>query len=110
MDGSFADLDGEGMEVKLDESFREIFKMLKHFQQKKSKNKQDTQKTTGLSRQRRSEEDTNKNESPSILCSTALEEVKEFKVFNETFVKRVHKISRPCILTQLFLYWRSTSL
>uniref|UniRef100_A0A3Q2XVH1 Dynein heavy chain linker domain-containing protein n=1 Tax=Hippocampus comes TaxID=109280 RepID=A0A3Q2XVH1_HIPCM len=107
MDGSFADLDGEGMEVKLDEFFREIFKMLKHFQQKKSNNKQDTKKTTGLSRQRRSVEDTNKNQSPSILCSTTLEEVKEFKVSNETCVKSV---SRPCILTQLFLYWRSTSL
>uniref|UniRef100_A0A8D3AAF5 Dynein axonemal heavy chain 12 n=1 Tax=Scophthalmus maximus TaxID=52904 RepID=A0A8D3AAF5_SCOMX len=37
MDGSFQDLDGESMEVELDEFFREIFKMLKFFQQKQNK-------------------------------------------------------------------------
>ncbi|XP_077462234.1 dynein axonemal heavy chain 12-like [Stigmatopora argus] len=81
MDGSFVDLDGEGMEAKVDEFFREIFKMLKYFQQKKSKGRQDTQKITGMSRRRRKENDLNKDEGPTKLCSAVLEQVKEFKEY-----------------------------
>uniref|UniRef100_A0A3Q2YVI0 Dynein heavy chain linker domain-containing protein n=1 Tax=Hippocampus comes TaxID=109280 RepID=A0A3Q2YVI0_HIPCM len=81
MDGSFLELDGEGMEVKVDEFYREIFKTLKYFQQKKSKSELATKKiTTGTTRRRRGEEEA-KAESPTIvLCSTVLEQVKEFKV------------------------------
>ncbi|XP_061667239.1 dynein axonemal heavy chain 12-like [Syngnathoides biaculeatus] len=80
MEGSFVDLDGAEMEVKLDEFYREIFKMLKYFQ-KRSKNKQDSKKKTGLSKQRRGEEDANMDKNPSILCSTVLEQVKKFKEY-----------------------------
>ncbi|XP_049610508.1 dynein axonemal heavy chain 12-like [Syngnathus scovelli] len=80
MDGSFLELDGEGMEIKVDEFYREIFKTLKYFQQKKSKSEQATKKiSTGTTRRRRGEEEA-KAESPTIvLCSTVLEQVKEFK-------------------------------
>uniref|UniRef100_A0A8D3BWT9 Dynein axonemal heavy chain 12 n=1 Tax=Scophthalmus maximus TaxID=52904 RepID=A0A8D3BWT9_SCOMX len=55
MDGSFQDLDGESMEVELDEFFREIFKMLKFFQQKQNKAQETSRR---------------KKESPTIiLCS-----------------------------------------
>uniref|UniRef100_A0A8C7ME80 Dynein axonemal heavy chain 12 n=1 Tax=Oncorhynchus kisutch TaxID=8019 RepID=A0A8C7ME80_ONCKI len=40
MDGSFLDLNGESMEVEVDEFFREIYKMLKFFQQKQKKAEQ----------------------------------------------------------------------
>lgn len=67
MDGSFQDLDGESMEVELDEFFREIFKMLKFFQQKQNKAQETSRR---------------KKESPTIiLCSAVMEQVKEFKVF-----------------------------
>uniref|UniRef100_A0A8D3BVT1 Dynein axonemal heavy chain 12 n=1 Tax=Scophthalmus maximus TaxID=52904 RepID=A0A8D3BVT1_SCOMX len=65
MDGSFQDLDGESMEVELDEFFREIFKMLKFFQQKQNKAQETSRR---------------KKESPTIiLCSAVMEQVKEFK-------------------------------
>ncbi|XP_061837093.1 dynein axonemal heavy chain 12-like [Nerophis lumbriciformis] len=81
MDGSFQELDGEGMEVKLDEFFREIFKMLKYFQQQKSKGKQEIRKPTGT-RGRRAEDDTNKDSNSTIvLCSTVLEQIKDFREY-----------------------------
>nr|XP_057908676.1 dynein axonemal heavy chain 12-like isoform X2 [Doryrhamphus excisus] len=82
MDGSFLELDGEGMEVKVDEFYREIFKMLKYFLQKKSKAEQETKKPTGSTTRRRRGEEEVKEESPSVvLCSTVLEQVKEFKEY-----------------------------
>ncbi|XP_071332600.1 dynein axonemal heavy chain 12 [Trachinotus anak] len=79
MDGSFQDLDGESMEVKVDEFFREIFKMLKYFQQKQNKAEQEMEKIAGKSR-RPSEDAPRKQENPTILlCSTVMEQIKEFK-------------------------------
>ncbi|XP_054464751.1 dynein axonemal heavy chain 12 [Anoplopoma fimbria] len=80
MDGSFLDLNGESMEVKVDEFFREIFKMLKLFQQKQNKAEQEMEKIAGKKKQRPSEDDPKKQESPSVLlCSTVMEQIKEFK-------------------------------
>nr|XP_061802869.1 dynein axonemal heavy chain 12-like [Nerophis lumbriciformis] len=81
MDGSFVDLDGDGMEAKIDEFFREIFKMLKYFQQKTGTNKKEAQKITAMSRRRHRDNDINDEEGPSKLCSTVLEQVKEFKEY-----------------------------
>ncbi|XP_037628190.1 dynein heavy chain 12, axonemal [Sebastes umbrosus] len=79
MDGSFQDLDGESMEVKVDEFFREIFKTLKFFQQKQNKAEQELDRIGGTIR-RRPEDDSKKPESPTILlCSTVMEQIKEFK-------------------------------
>lgn len=77
MDGSFLDLNGESMEVEVDEFFREVFKMLKFFQQKQNKAEQDMKKTAG-GPPRQTER---KQENPTItLCSTVMEQIKEFKV------------------------------
>ncbi|XP_069580748.1 dynein axonemal heavy chain 12 [Brachyistius frenatus] len=80
MDGSFQDLDGESMEGKVDELFREIFKMLKFFQQKQNKASQEQEKMSGTTKQQRIEDDTRKQDSPAIiLCSTVMEQIKKFK-------------------------------
>ncbi|XP_049921653.1 dynein axonemal heavy chain 12 [Epinephelus moara] len=80
MDGSFQDLDGESMEVKVDEFFREIFKMLKVFQQKQNKAGQEMEKIALRKRQRPGEDEPTTLESPTILlCSTVMEQIKEFK-------------------------------
>lgn len=87
MDGSFQDLDGESMEVKVDEFFREIFKMLKFFQQKQNKADQEMEKIAGKTSRRHSEDDPRKQESPTILlCSTVMEQIKEFKVLHVTVI------------------------
>lgn len=78
MDGCFQTLDGESMEVKVDEFFREIFKMLKFFQQKQIKAEQEKEKAAG---QRPSDEAPKKQDSPTTqLCSIVMEQVKDFKV------------------------------
>ena len=83
MDGSFQDLEGESMEAQLDEFFREILKMLKFFQQKQNKVEQDTEKFVGKAKGQPSIDDPRKQENPNILlCSTVMEQIKEFKVFN----------------------------
>lgn len=81
MDGSFQDLDGESMEGKVDEFFREIFKMLKLFQQKQNKAEQEMEKTADSTRKCPGLDDQRKQESPTVLlCSTVMEQIKEFKV------------------------------
>ncbi|XP_056241890.1 dynein axonemal heavy chain 12 [Seriola aureovittata] len=80
MDGCFQDLDGESMEVKVDEFFREIFKMLKFFQQKQNKAEQEMEKIAGKTKRRPSEDNPRKQENPIILlCSAVMEQIKEFK-------------------------------
>lgn len=87
MDGSFQELNGESMEVKVDEFFREIFKMLKLFQQKQNKAEQEMEKMAGKTRKRAGEDDPNKRESPTVhLCSTVMEQIKEFKVLYVTII------------------------
>ncbi|XP_056131285.1 dynein axonemal heavy chain 12 [Lampris incognitus] len=80
MDGSFLELNGESMEVEVDEFFREIYKMLKFFQQKQNKAQQEKQRMAGGTKKRPGEEDPSKLESPTtLMCSTVLEQIKEFK-------------------------------
>ncbi|XP_040909250.1 dynein heavy chain 12, axonemal [Toxotes jaculatrix] len=80
MNGSFQDLDGESMEVKVDEFFREIFKMLKFFQQKQNKAEQEMEKIAGAIRQQPGVDDPRKQENPTVLlCTTVMEQIKEFK-------------------------------
>lgn len=77
MDGAFQDLDGESMEVTVDEVYRDSFKMLKFFQQKQNKAEQEMEKIAG----KPSKDDAGKQENPTILlCSTIMEQIKEFKV------------------------------
>lgn len=77
MDGSFQDLHGDSMGVKVDEFHKEIFKMLRFFQKKQNKAEQDIEKTVGITKKQPNET----QESPTImLCSNVLEQLKEFKV------------------------------
>lgn len=95
MDGCFQTLDGESMEVKVDEFFREIFKMLKFFQQKQIKAEQEKEKAAGQ-RSDTKEEAPKKQDSPTTqLCSIVMEQVKDFKV-----QLSIHKGSCP----NLFCY------
>lgn len=93
MDGSFQDLDGESMEGKVDEFFRECFKMQKFFQQKQNKAEQEMEKMAGTTKRRDSVDSPRKQESPSVLlCSTVLEQIKEFKVvYPEKFKRNSEK-------------------
>lgn len=85
MDGSFQDLNGETMEVKVDEFYREIFKILKFFQQKKIKAAQEMERISEKRRQHPTEDDVTKEENPTIsLCSAVMEQIKNFKVFYTT--------------------------
>ena len=81
MDGCFTELDGEKIEAQVDEFFRDSFKMLKFFQQKQAKAEQDTGKTEEETAEEAPEEEQKKEEmSTIVLCSTILEQIKEFKV------------------------------
>lgn len=80
MDGSFLDLNGESMEVEVDEFFREIYKSLKFFQQKKKKADQEKEHMAAVKR-RPGAEDEDKQESPAaVVCCRVMEQMKEFKV------------------------------
>lgn len=78
MDGSFLDLDGEGMGVKVDEFLREIFNMMKFFQQREKK--AGLEKDKGV-KDKSAEVELIPQESPTIhLCVTVINWIKEFKV------------------------------
>ncbi|XP_043080221.1 dynein axonemal heavy chain 12 [Puntigrus tetrazona] len=80
MDGSFLDLNGESIELEVEEYLREIYKMQKFFQQKQKKAEQEKEKTAGLKRKPKEEED--KQESATVLiCTSVVEQVKEFKEY-----------------------------
>lgn len=88
MDGAFQSLEGESMEVEVDKFFREVSKMVKFFQQRQSKAAQELERKP---RRKPGQEDPSKLESPTvILCSSVLQEIKEFKVG----VKPAHCISQ----------------
>lgn len=81
MDGSFLDLDGESMGVKVDEFLREIFNMFKFFQQRQKKAALEKDKAVKDEKQKPIEVDLKPQESPTIqLCLTVIDWVKEFKV------------------------------
>lgn len=81
MDGSFLDLDGESMGVKVDEFLREIFNMLKFFQQRQKKAGLEKEKSVKDKEQKPTEVDLKPQESPTIhLCQTVINWIKEFKV------------------------------
>lgn len=107
MDGSFLDLNGESIELEVEEYIREIYKMQKFFQQKHKKAEQEKEKLAGLKRKPKEEED--KQESATILiCTSVVEQVKEFKVvFSSkseqlTIVMELHE-AREIITASLFL-------
>ncbi|XP_077070519.1 dynein axonemal heavy chain 12 [Siphateles boraxobius] len=80
MDGSFLDLNGESIELEVEEYIREIYKMLKFFLQRQKKAEQENEKKAGKKKKPKEEED--KKESATIhICSSVVEQVKEFKEY-----------------------------
>ncbi|XP_067384444.1 dynein axonemal heavy chain 12 [Channa argus] len=80
MNGSFQDLDGESMETKVDEFLKEIFKMLKFFQQKQKRAEQEMEKIAGKTQQQPGDDDSRKQEPPTLfLCSTVMKQINTFK-------------------------------
>ncbi|XP_037760095.1 dynein axonemal heavy chain 12 isoform X2 [Chelonia mydas] len=80
MDGAFLDLNGESMETEVDEFFREIYKMLKLFQQKQKKAELEKKKT--LHRRAIVEEkleEEKKENRTIIMCSSIMGQIKDFK-------------------------------
>ncbi|RXM98274.1 Dynein heavy chain 12, axonemal [Acipenser ruthenus] len=89
MDGAFQDLNGESMEVEVDEFFREIYKMLKFFQQKQKKAELELQKAApkkrGAEDKEREKEEEEKKQSHTVeICAVVMEQVKEFKDYIPT--------------------------
>ncbi|XP_029975539.1 dynein heavy chain 12, axonemal [Salarias fasciatus] len=80
LDGSFQDLDGESLEAKVDEFFREIFKMVKFFEQKQNRAAQEKEKISGIMRLQH-DEDGRKQSPTTTLCSTVMEQIKHFKEY-----------------------------
>ncbi|XP_008412159.1 dynein heavy chain 12, axonemal [Poecilia reticulata] len=82
MDGSFLELNGETMENQVDEFYREIFKLLKFFQQKQLKAAQEKEKISGIKKHKISEEEVKRQDDPAvILCSAAMAQIKMFKEY-----------------------------
>lgn len=82
MDGAFLELNGEIMEAELDEFSREIYKMSKLFQQKQKKIQQELKKTLHRTAEEKREEEIKTN--PTLtMCSSVLEQMKDFKVKEE---------------------------
>ncbi|XP_076022383.1 dynein axonemal heavy chain 12 [Genypterus blacodes] len=80
MDGSFQDLNGESMEGEVDEFIREMYKILKFFQQKKNKAEHEQERNAGKTKQQPEGDDPGKQENPTILmCATVQEQIQEFK-------------------------------
>lgn len=78
MDGSFLELNGEIMEVEVDEFFREIYKSLKFFQQKQKKAEQERERMAAAKRQP-GKEDVQES-ATAVVCHRVMEQMKEFKV------------------------------
>ncbi|XP_048874195.1 dynein axonemal heavy chain 12 isoform X2 [Brienomyrus brachyistius] len=79
MDGSFLDLNGETMETEVDDFFREIYKMFKFFQQKYKKAEQEREKVTGGKKQTGEANESERDQPITLLCSSVIEQIKEFK-------------------------------
>ncbi|NXL48091.1 DYH7 protein, partial [Podilymbus podiceps] len=79
MDGTFLELNGESMEAEVDEFFREIYKLSRLFQQKHKKIQQEWKKTSQHSTvEDKTEKETKAN--PTLtMCSSVLEQIKDFK-------------------------------
>ncbi|XP_072136530.1 dynein axonemal heavy chain 12 isoform X2 [Mobula birostris] len=81
MDGSFLNLNGESMEAEIDEFFREIYKMLKFFQQKEKKAELEKKKAAPRRRLVAEEEEAEeKKENATIaMCDLVMTQIKDFK-------------------------------
>ncbi|NXY12857.1 DYH7 protein, partial [Atrichornis clamosus] len=74
MDGTFLELNGESMEAELDEFYREFYKLSRFFQQKQRKGPHDRRKAM-----RQKTEGGIRSNPTLTMCSSVLEQVKDFK-------------------------------
>lgn len=88
MDGSFLELDGESMEVQLEEMYREILNMLKVFHQKPIKAAQELEKISGKPRGSSSKEDAKKQESPTPIVSEQIKSSEQMEDVSGTTRER----------------------
>lgn len=85
MDGAFLDLNGESIELEVEEYIREIYKMLKFFVQKQKKAAQEKEKKAGQKRKPKEEEEDKQESATVLICSSVVEQVKEFKVMFSSY-------------------------
>ncbi|KAM8930418.1 dynein axonemal heavy chain 12 [Pelodytes ibericus] len=80
MDGAFLDLNGESMEAEVDDFFREVYKMIKVFQQKQKKAEEEKKKGARLrTLTEETLEEEKKENHTAQMCATVMEEIKTFK-------------------------------
>ncbi|XP_053325574.1 dynein axonemal heavy chain 12 [Spea bombifrons] len=82
MDGAFLDLNGESMEAEVDEFFREVYKMMKLFQQKQKKAEEEEKKSTRHRTLTEEAVEEEKKENSTVqMCSVVMEQIKTFKEY-----------------------------
>uniref|UniRef100_A0A8C5ATC2 Dynein, axonemal, heavy chain 12 n=1 Tax=Gadus morhua TaxID=8049 RepID=A0A8C5ATC2_GADMO len=84
MDGSFLELNGEGMEMEVDELFRESYKMHKSFHQKQKKADQEQDKRADSGKRKRKQEDKGKQENPILLIERHWQQMSEIVEYDLT--------------------------
>lgn len=110
MHGSFLDLNGDSIEQEVEEFLREIYKMLKFFQQKQKKAEQDREKIEGVKRRSKQEEEVKQENATILICSNVLDNVKEFKVastcthsfYYSTVLERLVKFSSNTVFSGVY--------
>ncbi|XP_073521940.1 dynein axonemal heavy chain 12-like [Phyllobates terribilis] len=83
IDGTFLDLNGESMEAEVDEFLREVYKMMKLFQQKQKTLEEEKKKAAQhrtLSEDKDSVDEEKKESRIVLMCSAITEQIKAFKV------------------------------
>jgi len=103
MDGSFLDLNGETIELEVEEYIREIYKMLKFFLQKQKKAEQEKEKKAGQKKKPKEEEEVKQESATINICSSVVEQVKEFKVMFPPY-RLVHPKMNINLLTLMELH------
>ncbi|XP_069721684.1 dynein axonemal heavy chain 12 [Phaenicophaeus curvirostris] len=79
MDGTFLELDGESMEAEIDEFFREMYKLSRLFQQKQKKIQQEGEKPSQQRTVEKKAEEETKANTTFTMCSSVLQQIKDFK-------------------------------
>ncbi|OXB54864.1 hypothetical protein ASZ78_010638, partial [Callipepla squamata] len=101
MDGAFLELNGEIMEAELGEFSQEMYKMSELFQQKQQKIQQDLKKSSRRTVGEKQEEGIKTN--PTLtMCSSVLEQMKDFK----EYIPTVKVLCNPGIRTH---HWQQMS-
>ncbi|XP_075690041.1 dynein axonemal heavy chain 12 [Rhinoderma darwinii] len=102
IDGAFLDLNGESMEAEVDEFFREVYKMMKLFQQKQKKSEDEKKKAAQhrtLSEDKDKVEEEKQESRIVLMCSAITEQIKAFK----EYIPLVSILCNPGVRTRHWL-------